>query len=195
MKTIINLSTFVGLMEVSMNIKDNKRKKESQEKIERIFLELIQKKEINEISVTDICKKANLNRTTFYSNYIDIYDLADKIREKLEQDILELYKEESQKKYNDYDFLKLFKHIKDNQLFYKTFFKLNFDLDSFMGFIDNNEVIRFLDSNKHLDYHVAFFKAGINAIIKKWLNGGCKETPEEILEVITSEYKGREIPE
>ena len=66
-----------------MNIKDNKRKKESQEKIEKIFVELIQTKEINEISVTDICKKANLNRTTFYSNYIDIYDLSDKIKEKI----------------------------------------------------------------------------------------------------------------
>ncbi|MBQ2917435.1 MAG: TetR/AcrR family transcriptional regulator, partial [Clostridia bacterium] len=60
-----------------MNTPNNKRKKESQEKIENVFLELIQNREINEISVTDICKNAELNRTTFYSNYLDIYDLAD----------------------------------------------------------------------------------------------------------------------
>ena len=63
-----------------MNTPNNKRKRESQEKIQKVFIELIQTKEINEITVSDICKKAKLNRTTFYSNYIDIYDLADKIK-------------------------------------------------------------------------------------------------------------------
>ena len=45
---------------------------------------LIQTKELNEISVSDICKRAGLNRTTFYANYSDIYGLADTIRERLE---------------------------------------------------------------------------------------------------------------
>ena len=64
-----------------MNTPNNKRRKESQERIEKVFVELIQKKEINKISVTDICKKAKVNRSTFYANYIDIYDMADKIKE------------------------------------------------------------------------------------------------------------------
>ena len=37
-----------------MNTPNNKRRKESQEKIERIFVELIQEKNLNEISVTDV---------------------------------------------------------------------------------------------------------------------------------------------
>ena len=45
--------------------------------------------------------------------------------------------------------------------------------------------------NKFIDYHIEFFRAGLNAIIKKWLNNGCKETPEEINEIITSEYKNK----
>ena len=63
-----------------MNTTNNKRKKDSQERIEKIFVELLQYKELNEVSVTDICKLANINRTTFYNNYLDIYDLADKIK-------------------------------------------------------------------------------------------------------------------
>ena len=90
-----------------MNVINNKRKKESQEKIEKIFIELIQTKELNEISVSDICKKAKLNRTTFYSNYIDIYDLANKIKETLFNEVLNLYPEETQTKKHSYDFLKL----------------------------------------------------------------------------------------
>ena len=177
-----------------MNTPNNKRKKESKEKIEKCFIELIQTKNVDEVSITDICKNTGLNRSTFYANYIDIYDLVDKLRERMINDWLEIYKDEKDNNYHSYDFLKLFRHIKDNQIFYKTYFKLNFDLDTSMGFIDNEEVIRFLDSTKNLDYHVEFFKAGLNAIIKKWLNNNCKETPEEILEIITNEYKGRKLP-
>ena len=40
-----------------------------------------------------------------------------------------------------------------------------------------------------MDYHIEFFKAGITAIIKKWLNSGCVESPEEINDILISEYK------
>jgi hypothetical protein len=45
--------------------------------------------------------------------------------------------------------------------------------------------------NEFIDYHIEFFRAGLNAIIKKWLNNGCKETPEEMVKIITSEYKNK----
>ena len=66
-----------------MNKPNNKRKKESIERIEKVFLNLIQTKEINEITVTEICKEAKINRSTFYANYLDVYDLADKIVERM----------------------------------------------------------------------------------------------------------------
>ena len=67
-----------------MNTKNNKRRRESVAKIEHVFVSLLQTKELSQITVSDICKKAGLNRTTFYANYLDIYDLADKIKEHLE---------------------------------------------------------------------------------------------------------------
>ena len=67
-----------------MNVKNNKRRRESQEKIERAFIELLQTCEIKDITVSDLIKKTQLNRSTFYANYIDIFDLADKTREVLE---------------------------------------------------------------------------------------------------------------
>ena len=66
-----------------MNVKNNKRRRESQEKIEKVFIELLQTREINDIAVSDIIKMTGLNRSTFYANYIDIFDLADKVREAL----------------------------------------------------------------------------------------------------------------
>lgn len=179
-----------------MNIPNNKRRKTSQEKIEKVFIELIQTKNINEITVTDICKKTNLNRSTFYASYLDIYDLAAKIRKKLELEVEKLYQIEKDTNYNSNNFLKLFKHIKENQLFYKTYFKLDTD-NSFLPIKPNYKydfkLATSLYNNKYIDYHIAFFNAGINAIIKKWLDNGCKESPEEIESILISEYKNKNI--
>ena len=175
-----------------MNTPNNKRKKASQGKIEKVFVNLIQTKEINEISVTDICKIAKLNRSTFYANYIDIYDLADKIADKLENEVSELYQIERETKYNSNNYLKLFKHIKDNQIFYKTYFKLKKDKTFIIKNYDTN-LSKDMYDDEFIDYHIEFFKAGLNAIIRKWLEGGCKETPEEINKIIIDEYKNKNI--
>lgn len=177
-----------------MNTPNNKRKKESQEKIEKVFVQLIQGKEINEISVTDICKKARLNRSTFYANYIDIYGLADKIREKLEIEVSNLYNDERKNNYNSNNFLKLFKHIKENQIFYRTYFKLNMDKNvKISEFEYDYHLAQSIYGEKYIEYHIAFFMAGFNAIIKKWLYNGCTETPEEMNDIIISEYKNKNI--
>lgn len=177
-----------------MNTPNNKRRKESQEKIEKVFVELIQTKEITEVSVTDICKRANLNRSTFYANYLDVYDLVDKIREKLEMEVANLYKEEKKNNYNSNDFLKLFKNIKENQIFYRTYFKLNMDKNTKLSQYEYDcHLAKMIYDDKHIEYHIEFFMAGFNAIIKKWLHNGCRETPEEMNEIIISEYKNKNI--
>lgn len=168
------------------------KKKKSQEKIEKIFLELIETHEINEITVTDICKKASINRTTFYANYLDIYDLVEKIKESMFQNMLNLYQEEVQQRKHSYNYLKLFKHIKNNQNYYKILLKLKIDFSKYYNNeLELEEALKYLGSTKNIDYHVEFFKAGINAIITKWLKNGCKETPEEINEILKTEYQKR----
>ena len=173
-----------------MNKPNNKRKKETKDKISKVFINLLQTKEINEITVTDICKLAKINRSTFYVNYLDIYDLAEKIGQELEQEVAFLYQEEKNNQNNSNDFLKLFKHIKDNQIFYKTYFKLNMDQNFIIKEYDYN-LSKELYDDKYIDYHMEFFKAGLNAIIKKWLNGGCMESPEEIENILKSEYQNK----
>lgn len=86
------------------------------------------------------------------------------------------------------NYLKMFQHIKENQIFYKTFFKLGFDLNYDITYFDK-ELATSLYDNKFINYHCEFFRAGITAIIKMWLNNNCKETPEDILEIISDEYK------
>lgn len=173
---------------------DYMNSKKSIKKIEKAFIELVQTNELNNINVTDLVKKAQVNRSTFYVNYLDIYDLADKIKEKMFLEVLELYKEEAIKQKHSYDYLKLFKHIKENQLYYNTMFKLKFD---FMDYYDNHleydDAIKYYGSIKNIDYHIEFFRAGMSAIIKKWLLNGCKESPEEMVDIINTEYMGKSL--
>lgn len=172
-----------------MNVKNNRRRKESQEKIGKAFVELLQTREVKDITVSDIIKITGLNRSTFYANYLDIYDLADKTKEKLELEFSELFA--------DYDYfhertgvLKMFTHIKENPIFYKTYFKLCYDDQHLISVYDPKRAELELE-NKAIQYHVEFFRNGLNAIIKMWLAGGCKESPEEMAEIIKQEYKGR----
>lgn len=172
-----------------MNVKNNKRRRESQEKIERAFVELLQTRDINNITVSDIIKLAELNRSTFYANYVDIFDLADKTREKLENDFSNLFAE--------YDYfhersgaLTMFRHIKENQLFYKTYFKLCYDDKHLISTYDERRAEQ-EHINTNLKYHIEFFRNGLNAIIKLWLANGCKESPEEMADVLKQEYRGR----
>ena len=172
-----------------MNVKNNKRKKESIQKIESAFTKLLQEKELKQITVSDICKMTELNRSTFYANYEDIYDLADKLRAKLEPDFAQQFSDSPNAELKN-GALKMFTHIKENQLFYKTYFKLQYDEAHQVMIYDKERAQQDFD-NKYLKYHIEFFKSGINAIIKMWLNCGCQESPQEMADIIKEEYKGR----
>ena len=86
------------------------------------LLALLEKKDIDFISITEITQKAGVNRSTFYSNYIDIYDLAEKVKYQMAQEFAE-FQLSNNSKHNPDGYLTMFKYIKDNQIFFKTYFK------------------------------------------------------------------------
>lgn len=173
-----------------MNTPNNKRKRESIERIEKAFIDLLQSRELLQIRVSDICKNAGLNRSTFYANYADIYALADSIRDKLESNLSDLYEQEITSGFNSNDYFRLFQHIKENPVFYKTYFKLGYD-NHYKIITYDSALARQHFQNRFIEYHMEFFKSGITRIIKMWLENGCQETPEDMYEIIKSEYRGR----
>ncbi|MGV3240822.1 TetR/AcrR family transcriptional regulator [Streptococcus hyovaginalis] len=53
------------------------------------FIELLEKKEFNSITISDITTGAMINRATFYRHFLDKYDLLEKvIKEDLLKNIL-----------------------------------------------------------------------------------------------------------
>lgn len=172
-----------------MNTPNNKRKKESQEKIEKTFLKLIQKKNIDEINVSTICELSGLNRSTFYANYIDIYDLVEKVKFRMAEEFAAFQISNNSKQDSD-GYINLFTHIKENQIFFRTYFKLE-SISITPATQYNIDLAKKYYNNKHIDYHIEFFRAGLNAIIKKWLNSGCIETPEEMANILEAEYSNK----
>ncbi len=173
-----------------MNKKNNKRRRESVEKIQNAFIFFLETKDIHEITVSDICKKADINRSTFYANFLDIYDLSEKIIDSLHDEIILLYHDELVSGKSKGDYIKLFNHVKENQGIYKTYFKLEKDKSNHKWFYNKRLAVEFFE-NKNIDYHVEFFRNGFNALLKLWLMNGCKETPEELEAIIETEYIAR----
>ncbi len=76
-------------------IKNNRRTIYTKKIIKEAFLELLSEKELQKITVTDICKRADVNRGTFYNYYTDTIDLFHQIEAQLIEKILPLIKIDS----------------------------------------------------------------------------------------------------
>ena len=59
--------------------KEDRRTKYTRQAIKDTFLALLEKKNFSKITVTEICKLAEINRGTFYLHYYDIDDVLDDI--------------------------------------------------------------------------------------------------------------------
>ncbi len=52
------------------------------------FLEVRSKKPLERVTVKELCDKAQINKSTFYVYYDDVYDLSDKIEKEIVENII-----------------------------------------------------------------------------------------------------------
>lgn len=64
------------------------RAKRSRDKIINTFLKIRAKKRLEKITVTEICKSAQINKSTFYAHFHDVYDLSDFLETQMVEEIL-----------------------------------------------------------------------------------------------------------
>ena len=69
------------------NTKTDRRVKYTKLALRQSLMELLEKKNINKITVKEICKRADINRGTFYSHYKDAYDLMNQIEDELRTEV------------------------------------------------------------------------------------------------------------
>lgn len=176
-----------------MNIINNQRFQTTEEKIQKALFSLLRIRQYDDISIKELCYEAGINRSSFYAHYQDINDLMIKTEQRLS---LEMSKIFNPKEFWDINiFVKLFEFLLKNKDFYRaylctnhqTFMEVN-DFTKYIEIIKKNNLSNQFSQNEKI-YHMAFFAGGIKALSKSWIQTGCKESPQQMAEILTNEYR------
>lgn len=73
--------------------KENRSARRSRRMIRQAFETLLEEKEFHKITVVDIVQRADLNRSTFYAHYPDIYGIVDEMQEEIIGRNMELFRQ------------------------------------------------------------------------------------------------------
>lgn len=73
--------------------RENRSSRRSRRLIRQAFQELLEEREFSKITVVDIVQRADLNRSTFYAHYPDIYGIVDEIQDEIMHRNMELFQQ------------------------------------------------------------------------------------------------------
>lgn len=59
---------------------EDRRVRKTKKAIHNVFCEMAKEKKLNEMTIKELCSQADINKSTFYLHYRDIYDLANSIQ-------------------------------------------------------------------------------------------------------------------
>ena len=178
-----------------MNTKNNQRSRETDERIIRVVFQSMEqdKKPLNKITVRQVCERANINRSTFYAHYQDVYDVVEKAEKEVAEELtLSFLTKLEAGASADACFESLFAFIYAHQDFYRLYLNemhqvggigVAWDLmqDRLSALSPQAAGAR---STEELAYHGDFYLYGMTAMIRRWINRGCPETPRQMVGVL-----------
>ena len=169
------------------DIKDDRRVRYTKMVLKDSFISLLEKKDISQITVKEICENADINRATFYSHYTDVYDLLKKIESELLENVnvylLQLY--HKVKKVDEAELTeKIFAYIKENAKLCRLLLSERGDL-SFQKkimILVYDKIINDLTDNSNIsredaEYVYSFAITGCVGLVQKWLDEDMKKSP------------------
>ena len=178
------------------NIKQERRYRRTEALILNGLTTLLQQKSIKEITVRELADLVDINRSTFYLHYTDIYDLLEKTEQRLLQQLLDAVNQnwtlpETPK--NFFAFLEqAFTILSENAQLCSALIGPNGDI-AFLRNIEKmirEKGVQTLRSfaprelrDQDLQYAISFALAGCMGLIEHWLKNGCPETPTHMAEL------------
>lgn len=166
----------------------DRRIKYTQRVIREEFINLLRTNNVSKITVSEICKRADVNRATFYKYYDNPYDLLIKTEGNLLDDLQ--IKIELNGNRNFSSILRIvLEDLKENADIYTVLFSKNGDLayrerifalcyQENMKYISNS-FPSLSDTQKEWLYD--FMLEGSNGIINNWINNGMIESIDDIV--------------
>ena len=154
----------------------DRRVKYTKKSIKESFIELLQEKDIDKITVSELCDKSDINRATFYRYYIDIYDLLEKIELEFALELKNKLTDYNKSSFKDI-VIEYLRYLKENKDFVKIIFSnsknLYFLYDFFEYFFENFKNKWFVNVN-NLDEEnkkilFIFMFNGSLGVIKYWI--------------------------
>ncbi len=178
-----------------MNVKNNNQYLTTHKRIEECVLVLLRDKQIQEIAITEICDALSINRSTFYAHFRNVMDVLlqaeademEKLKAVFRRGLLISRREA---------FIAIFRYIARHREFYTIYFGQSKEIN----FADNAVFDRGAEARRmsggrleftdeEIEYFICFFRSGVNAMIKKWLNEGARISPEKLFEIIRKQFE------
>lgn len=162
--------------------------------LEDSFIRLLEKKDIAQISIKEICENADINRATFYAHYSDQNDLLRKIENKLLENINAHLAGLGAKNTEVSDVLiaeRIFEYIQENARLCKLLLSERGDFTfqkQIMTVVYDKIITKITDDNKitkeDAEYVYSFTITGCVGFVQKWLNDGMKKPPRYMAETV-----------
>ncbi len=170
--------------------KEDRRVKYSKMVLKNSLLELLQSKPIQKITVTEICRRADINRNTFYAHYYSPENLLTQIEDELFQQLTHSIKSSTR---TESLILEICQLIYANKALSTIIFSEHGN-KTFLERIKLHGHANFMHEWQTLPdtYHPAilekiytFIVNGTMGIIQDWIQNDLDESPEEIAAFIT----------
>lgn len=167
--------------------------------IKEAFFELMDSIGFEKITVQNLTTKAMISRTTFYLHYKDKYDLLDQIENEVLDGLKniattlpidELATNGLSGEKSLAILLRIYEYIRENKEFFRLIMSENGDPSFYYKL---NETMKMtlsqnIDLNRlriPVHYAIAFIIGFQTSIINAWIKTDMKETPEEVVKIIT----------
>lgn len=159
------------------------------------LLSLMQERELEAITVTDICERAMVHRTTFYKHYEDKYGL---LFHGIQDELNALFEavenagshslHESEKANHPAQLIAMLDYVRKREAFYRMMLTGN-GFEKFGTLLRKSLIERFERRLQHegktvskpTALHIHLQAAGIVSMIAWWLENDCPYTPEELV--------------
>lgn len=175
-------------------------------RMDEALIALLEEKDLEYITVKEICHQAGVNRSTFYLHYETIADLVNETLEMINQRFLSYFPQQEEEVLENMGtreredlvlvtreyLLPYLRFIRDNKKVYWAAFRNPGSMQTHTRYGELKQHIlspileRFDIPAAHRPYCMAYYVEGIIAIVKEWLRQDCADEVEMIAGIIES---------
>lgn len=176
-----------------MEIYTDRRVRKTKSQLRQGLALLLKEKSIKEITVKELVDTVDINRSTFYLHYTDIYQMLEQIELHLMQEFLDIIKSDNEIPFTEKSFpfiVDIFNILYNNKDICSSLLGKNGDI-AFVTKIENiiseyclsNIIKLYPNSKENLKYIHSFCISGCVGIIKNWLENDCPQSSEYMAEM------------